>query len=154
MRKIIILCCIALLFACKSKKPAVVDVETTVVVVKPEAVETAKLNRAHDLGKRLLESCNTSNFKSFSASEATEKVRQNATVDKISSICKKINQRNGKFLGLNLFAITFNNQTNEYIFHYNINYNKKLYKRDLFVTINQDNKVSAITTKEVKPKPL
>lgn len=153
MRKIIILCCIAVLFACKSRKPAVVA-ETMVVVVKPETVETAKVNRAYDLGKRLLQSCNTSNFKSFSANEATEKVRQNATVDKISTICKKINQRNGKFLGLNLFAITFNNQTNEYVFHYNINYNKKLYKRDLFVTINQDNKVSAITTKEVNPKPL
>jgi hypothetical protein len=113
-----------------------------------------KKNRATDIGKRLLESCNTSRFKAFSTNEATDKVRQNATKDKISTICKKINQRNGRFLGINLIDITHNKLTDEYIFHYSIDYEKKLYKRELRVTVNKENQVSAIATREVTPKPM
>lgn len=152
MRKIIIFCCIAVVFSCKSKKPVVV--EKTIVVVKPETIEPAKLNRAYDLGKRLLESCNTSHFKAFAASEATDKVRQNATREKISSICKKINQRNGRFLGLNLLDVIHDKIKDEYVFRYNILYEKKLFKRELSVTVTADNKVSAISTKEIATKPL
>lgn len=152
MRKIIILCCIALVISCKSKKHVVVN--RSLVLIKPESVEPAKQMRAYDLGKRLLESCNTSRFKAFSASEATEKVRQNATKDKISTICKKINQRNGRFLGLTLLNVVHNKTKDEFIFRYSINYEKKLFKRELYVTIGADNRVSAIATKEVKDKPL
>ena len=56
------------------------------VLVKTEEVEMVKKNRANDLGRRLLESCNTSRFKAFTANEATDKVRQNATKEKISNI--------------------------------------------------------------------
>lgn len=149
MRKVIFLFCLTLLLSCKSKAP-----KNTMVLVKPEEVEIVKQNRATDIGKRLLESCNTSHFKAFSPTEATDKVRQNATKDNIATICKKINQRNGRFIGLNLIDVTLNKLTDEYIFHYSINYEKKLYKRELNVTVNKENKVSAIATKEVKPKPL
>jgi len=158
MRKLILLLCLAMLFSCKSKKPAdkpVVKVpEKPSNLVNPEEVEGIKKNRAYDIGKRLLESCNTSRFKAFSSSEATDKVRQNATKEKISSICKKINQRNGRFLGINLINITKNKKTNELVFRYSIDYEKKLYKRELNVTVNAENKVSAIATKEITPKPM
>jgi hypothetical protein len=159
MRKIILLLCLALLFSCKSKKPTatapVVKVpEKPSNIVKPEEVEAIKKDRAYDIGKRLLESCNTSRFKAFSLTEVTEKVRQNATKDKISTICKKINQRNGRFLGINLIDITRNKKTKELIFRYSIDYEKKLYKRELNVTVNAENKVSAISTKEIAAKPL
>jgi len=145
------------LFSCKSKKNS-----TTVVklpekksdLVKLEDVEAVKKDRAYDVGKRLLESCNTSKFKNYSSTEATDKVRQNATREKISAICKKINQRNGRFINLNLIDITRNKKTDELIFRYNIGYEKKLYQRELFITVNADNKVSAISTKEVPAKPL
>ena len=149
MRRIILFCCVLLLFSCKSKSPKI-----TMVLVKPEAVEMVKKNRATDIGKRLLESCNTSRFKVFSTNEATDKVRQNATKDKISSICKKINQRNGRFLGITLIDVTYNKITDEYIFRYSIDYEKKLYKRELNVTVNKENKVSAIATKEIPSKPM
>lgn len=158
MRKLIILVCLALLFSCKSKKntnsPVVKTPEKPSNLVKPEDVEEIKKDRAYDVGKRLLESCNTSRFKAFSSSEVTDKVKQNATKEKISTICKKINQRNGRFLGINLIDITKNKKTNELIFRYNIDYEKKLYKRELSVTVNADNKVSAIATKEVSAKPM
>lgn len=158
MRKILLLLCLALLFSCKSKKTATTPVvkapEKPSNLVKPEDVEAIKKDRAYDIGKRLLESCNTSRFKAFSSAEATDKVRQNATKNKISTICKKINQRNGRFLGINLIDITRNKKTNELIFRYSIDYEKKLYKRELSVTVNAENKVSAIATKEVTTKPL
>ncbi|UPT70378.1 MAG: hypothetical protein M0D53_14990 [Flavobacterium sp. JAD_PAG50586_2] len=160
MRKIILLLCLALLFSCKSKKPGnsttntVKTPEKSIVLVKPEEIEVVKKDRAYEIGKRLLESCNTSKFKAFGASEATEKVRQNASREKISAICKKINQRNGRFNGLNLLDISFNKKTKEHIFRYAIDYEKKLFKRELFVTVNTENRVSAISTKEVTKKPL
>ncbi|WP_293892919.1 hypothetical protein [Flavobacterium sp.] len=147
------------LVSCKSKKsiaekPTTKTFEKAIKLVKPEEVEEVKKDRAYDIGKRLLESCNTSRFKTFNNTEATDKVRQNATREKISAICKKINQRNGRFLNINLIDISFNKKTKEHIFRYSIGYEKKLYKRELFVTINTLNQVSAISTKEVSSKPL
>ena len=160
MRKIILLICLALLFSCKSKKPGnsttstVKTPEKSIVLIKPEEIEVVKKDRAYSVGERLLESCNTSKFRAFGVSEATDKVRQNATREKISAICKKINQRNGRFNGLNLIYIKFNKKTKQHVFRYAIDYEKKLYKRELFVTVNAENRVSAISTKEVTKKPL
>ncbi|MDI9257147.1 MULTISPECIES: hypothetical protein [Flavobacterium] len=151
MKRIIWVCVVLLLISCKSKNAAA---DKTISIVKPEEVELIKKNRAQDLGKRLLETCNTSRFKAFSSTEATEKVRQNANKEKIAAVCKKINQRNGRFLGINLIEITYNKLTDEHVFHYNINYEKKYFKRELYVTVNAENKVSAISTKEVAPTPM
>jgi hypothetical protein len=151
MRRIILFCSVLLLLSCKSKKTVVAP---TTLIVKPTEVAALKVSRAQDLGKRLLETCNTSRFKAFTAAEATEKVRQNATKEKIAIICKKINLRNGRFEGISLIDITHNKITHDYIFRYNINYEKKLNKRELYVTVDADNKVSAISTKEVAPKPM
>jgi transposase len=135
--------------SCKSKR-----IENTAVLVESSKVESVKKNRAFDLGTRLLESCNTSRFKPFSKEEATERVIQNATPDKISSTCQKIRQRNGKFNYIKLLDITYIKTTDDYIFRYKIDYEKKYFMRELSVTIDKDNKVSAISTKEIKPKPL
>lgn len=151
MKKILILFCLTLLFSCKSKN---VIVEKKLVVVNATEVDATKKSRAHDLGERLLETCNTSRFKSFTSDEATEKVIQNATKERISETCKKINMRNGKYISLNLMDITHDETNDQYIFRYNINYEKKYFKRELTVVVDSDNKVSAISTKEVKPKPL
>eukprot|EP01136_Pigoraptor_vietnamica_P025463 Opistho-1_new@79522 len=131
MRKIILLLCLAFVFSCKSKKaagtttPAVTEKPSN--LVNPDDIEEATKDRAFDVGKRLLESCNTSKFKNFSSAEATDKVRQNATREKVSAICKKINQRNGRFINISLIDITHNKKTDELVFRYNINYEKKLY---------------------------
>ena len=159
MKRILLLCFLLLLIACKSKSPnqtaaksSAKAIEKNSAIVKVEEVDAVKKDRAAAVGERLLESCNTSKFRAFSATEATDKVRQNATRDKISAICKKINQRNGRFNGINLIDITRNKKTKEYVFRYSIDYEKKLYKRELNVTVNAYNQVSAITTKEVTPK--
>lgn len=138
-----------LIISCKSKKS-----EQTLVIVESSKVEAVKKNRAFDLGTRLLESCNTSKFKAFTKDEATEKVIQNATPEKISLTCQKIRQRNGRFNYIKLLDVTYLKENEEYIFRYNIDYEKKYFMRELSVTINKENKVSAISTKEIKPKPM
>jgi len=151
MKKFILLCSILLLVSCKSKSPAV---DKMIELVKVDEVETVKKDRAYELGKRLLDACNTSRFKAFSSTEATDKVRQNATKEKISNTCKKINQRYGRYKGLNLIDITHNKVTDEYVFRYSVDYEKKYFKKELQVTVNNENKVSAISTKEIAPKPM
>ena len=85
------------LVSCRSKKPVVNKIATTenITLLKLTNTEIVKKKRAYDLGRRLLETCNVSKFRGFSDTEATDKVRKNATKEKISSVCKKINLRNG-----------------------------------------------------------
>lgn len=147
IKSIVIL--LLIIVSCKSKKP-----EDTSVIIESSNVEAIKKNRAYDLGTRLLEACNTSRFKPFTKEEATDKVIENATPDKVSATCLKIRQRNGKFNFIKLLDITYVKASKEYIFRYDINYEKKYFKRELRITINSDNKVCAISTKEVKPKPM
>ena len=153
MKKIIVFCIVLLMVSCKSKTPSS-DTKKEATVVKPSDVAIVKKQRAEDLGTRLLETCNVSKFKNFSTNEATERVRKNATKEKIAAVCQKINQRNGRFLGINLIDIKYNKNADEYLFRYAIAYQKKYHKRELFVTINTENKVSAISTKEVPTKPM
>lgn len=152
---ILFLLIVLIVSSCKSKKEIAETVkeDKTTIVVAAKDVDNHKIDRAYDLGKRLLETCNTSKFVPFTNKEATPKVIANATVEKISATCKKINLRNGKFIDLKLVDITHNKLADEYIFRYAIDYEKKLNKRELFVTINADNKITAIKTQEVKPKP-
>ncbi|WP_295336133.1 hypothetical protein [Flavobacterium sp.] len=156
MRKTIILLSILFLASCKTQKSITetkVAEKRAAVILKPEEVAIVKKDRAYELGKRVLEACNTSRFKAFTTIEATDKVIANATAEKISATCQKIILRNGKFIGLNLIEIVHNELTDEYFFRYDIKYEKPLFKRELRVTINSDNKVSAISTKEIKSKP-
>ena len=155
MKKIILIIAVVFLYSCKTKKTATsATEEKSIVIVNPNEVESVIKNRAQDLGSRLLESCNTSRFKPFSSEEATDKVIQNITPQKLSETCKKINFRNGKFISLDLIDVKHDEINDQYIFKYNINYEKKYFRRELTVFVNADNKVSAMSTKEVKPKPM
>lgn len=140
---------ILFLFSCKSKK-----IQDTSILVAPSTIEAIKKNRAYDLGTRLLEACNTSRFKPFTIEEATAKVIENATIEKVSATCLKIRQRNGKFNFIKLLDITYIETSKEHVFRYEIDYEKKYFRRELRVTINQDNKVSAIATREIPKKPI
>lgn len=159
MKKIVFLfLIISVLFSCKSKKVTVNSSPEkrydTIAEAKYSEVKSIKTKRAYELGKRLLETCNTSRFKSFNSSEATESVIKNATVEKVSQTCQKINNRNGKFLDLNLIEIIHDKATDDYIYRYDIKYQKKFYQRQLRIVINSEDKVAGISTKELPKKPL
>lgn len=153
MKKIIIVFVLIFTFSCKSKMSKNTTNESKsnlerFEIVKVEEINAQKKEKSYNLGKRLLEACNTSKFKPFTSDEATEKVIANATSEKIAATCKKINLRNGKFIGLDLIEVLRDKDAEEYIFRYDIKYEKTYFKRELMVTINSDEKVSAISTKE------
>jgi len=158
MKKILRLLTLLVLVSCKSKQPTTIETvpESKVRFVKINfnEVALAKKNRAFDLGKRLLETCNTSRFKTFSSEEATAKVIQNATVENISKTCQKILHRNGKFIDLELIEIIQDTESDDLLFKFKIEYEKKYFQRQLNVTVNSEGKVSAISTKELPKKPM
>jgi hypothetical protein len=131
-----------------------VEVTTRFKKINLKEVNNQKLTSAYNLGKRLLETCNTSRFKVFSKEEATDKVIQNATVEKITKTCQKILMRNGKFIDLNLIDVTQDNETEDLFFRYKIEYEKKYFERELYITINSEGKVSEMKTKELPKKPM
>lgn len=149
MKKLTLFCAlVCFILSCKSKKQP-----DTIVILKSNEVEIIKSNRAYSLGKRLLEACSSSRFKPFTIKEATEKVIKNATPERISETCKKINFRNGKFIALELIDISLNKTTDQFIFRYNIVFEKKVNQRQLTVIVDADNRVSSISTKEIDTKP-
>ncbi len=162
MKKISSLLLLALIISCKSKQPSTseinknetVEVKSRFEKINLKEVNNQKLTRAYNLGKRLLETCNTSIFKVFSKEEATDKVIQNATVEKITKTCQKILMRNGKFIDLNLIDVTQDNETEDLFFRYKIEYEKKYFERELYITINSEGKVSEMKTKELPKKPM
>lgn len=162
MKKISSLLLLALIISCKSKQPSTseinknetIEVKSRFEKINLKDVNNQKLTRAYNLGKRLLETCNTSRFKVFSKEEATDKVIQNATVEKITKTCQKILMRNGKFIDLNLIDVTQDNETEDLFFRYKIEYEKKYFERELYITINSEGKVSEMKTKELPKKPM
>nr|WP_315233836.1 hypothetical protein [uncultured Flavobacterium sp.] len=146
MKKIIIVFSILLLIGCKSKK-----VFTT---AEPEKAKIEKLglsevnesqkNKAYELGKRVLMTCNTSKFKPFNQSEATESVIKNTTEERLTKTCTRFRQYYGTFIDLQLVEIYKNNFDGTTIFRYKALYSKKVANKELRVSMNQENKVSSI----------
>ncbi len=118
-------------------------------LVTPDSVDVVKKTNSYNLGKRLLTVCNSFKFKKFTAKEATESVIKNTNLAKMTIICQKINQRNGKFINLKLIDVIRDTQSEDQVFRYDINYQKKFFKRELKVTINSEGKISAISTREI-----
>lgn len=144
MKKLLLLlACVAVLGACKSKpgSPKLEKLELT------EVTATQK-NRAYELGKRILNTCNTSRFKPFTTSEATDKVIQNITLDKLSSTCRKFAIKYGKFEDIRLVEVIKNNSDKSLVFRYKADYERKFAQKELQVILNSENKVSAIRSTE------
>jgi hypothetical protein len=146
MKKVILIVGIVLFISCKSKN--------VVSTPKPVEVKIAKLmlsevsepqkDKAYELGKRVLMTCNTSKFKPFNESEATASVIQNTTEERLTKTCTKFRQFYGTFKDLQLVEIYKNNIDKTLIFRYKALYTKKVANKELRVSMNQENKVSAI----------
>ena len=146
MKKIILILGVILFISCKSKN--------VVSASKPAEVKIAKLmlsevsepqkDKAYELGKRVLMTCNTSKFKPFNESEATPSVIQNTTEERLTKTCTKFRQYYGTFKDLQLVEIYKNNIDKTIIFRYKALYTKKVANKELRVSMNEENKVSAI----------
>lgn len=152
MKKIILLLCLlVLLLGCKSKKPVMRTAEgVKVVKLAPPEIDENQKKIAYDLGKRILTACNTSTFKPFNESEATPMVIQNTTKERITKTCLKFRLKYGDFKDLHLAEIIKNKKDQSTTFRYKALYQKKIANKELRVTLNSENKVSAIKSLDWK----
>lgn len=137
---------VAVLSACKSKSTGTVasTKKARIEVLASEEVNPDLQSKAYELGKRILNTCNTSKFKPFTTEEATEKVIQNTTLERLSSTCSKYLLKYGQFKDIKLVEVIKNNTDNSHIFRYKAEYQRKFTQKELQVTLNEDNKVSSI----------
>lgn len=137
---------VAFLSACKSKSTGIFNStkKPDIEVLASEEINPALKSKAYGLGKRILNTCNTSKFKPFTTQEATDKVIQNTTLERLSSTCSKYLLKYGQFKDIQLVEVIKNNKDNSHIFRYKAEYQRKFIQKELQVTMNDENKVAAI----------
>lgn len=150
MKKLALIGLLLFIVGCQSKKKV-----TEVTPKKPSVeklalaeVSTLQKNRSYELGKRVLQTCNTSKFKPFTTEEATPEVIQKMTRDRISLTCQNILRGFGQFNDMKLIEVYRIEKENLTVFRYQCDYEKKYKIKELRVTINDENKITAITTKD------
>ena len=150
MKKLALIGLLVFIVGCQSKKKV-----TEVTPKKPSVeklalaeVSTLQKNRSYELGKRVLQTCNTSKFKPFTTEEATPEVIQKMTRDRISMTCQNILRGFGQFNDMKLIEVYRIEKENLTVFRYQCDYEKKYKIKELRVTINDKNKITAITTKD------
>ena len=147
MKKVFLLIlAVAFLSACKSKSTGIFGsiIKPDFEILTSEDINPALQSKAYNLGKRILNTCNTSKFKPFTTEEATDKVIQNTTLERLSSTCSKYLLKYGQFKDIQLVEVIKNNKENSHIFRYKAEYQRKFTQKELQVIMNEENKVSAI----------
>ncbi|RKS94023.1 hypothetical protein BC952_1884 [Flavobacterium limicola] len=146
MKKLIIVMTILLLIGCKSKKGTTAPEPEKAKIVKLalSEIDNSQKNKAYELGKRVLMTCNTSKFKPFNESEATLSVIKNTTEERLTKTCTRFRQYYGTFIDLQLIEVYKNNTDGTTVFRYKALYTKKVANKELRVLLNQENKVSSI----------
>jgi len=142
MKKAGLIICLLLLIGCKSKT-VTRDTEDLKIKAVPAAdVNANQQKKAYDLGKRVLETCNTSKFKPFNETEVTKSVMENTTEERLTKTCQRFRQYYGSFIDLKLDGVYRTKQ--EVIYRYHALYTKKVANKELRVFVNEDNLISAI----------
>lgn len=142
MKKAVLIICLLLLIGCKSKTVTRDTEDLKIKQVPAAEVNANQQKKAYDLGKRVLETCNTSKFKPFNETEVTKSVMENTTEDRLTKTCQRFRQYYGSFIDLKLDGVYRTKQ--EVIYRYHALYSKKVANKELRVFVNEDNLVSAI----------
>ncbi|MFA9189495.1 hypothetical protein AAGV33_15270 [Flavobacterium sp. FBOR7N2.3] len=145
MKKLIVILSLIALVGCKSKK---VHHREEVVKVALTQINNSQKNKAYELGKRVLMTCNTSKFKPFTTSEATTSVINNITIEKLSKTCSKYRMWYGTFKDLQLAEVYQNTYNQTTVYRFRALYTKKVANKELRVFVNSDNLVSAIKSSD------
>lgn len=146
MRKLIILLSLLAVVGCKSKKTTVETKpkEGKVTKVVPEKINMEQRDKAYDLGKRVLMTCNTSKFKPFNTSEATPMVIKNTTEERLTKTCHNFRLKYGDFKDIHFVEVVHDKKNKTNIYRFKADYEKKIANKELRVTMNEQNQVSAI----------
>lgn len=144
MKKLFVIGCVLLLIGCKTKQKAVEETRPALSILTTEEVPTSLKDKAYSLGKRVLMTCNTSRFKPFTADEATTSVMKNTTAEGLTKVCHKFRVKYGDFKEIYLSEVLKNNLDGSYIFRYKAKYQRDFANKELRVTMDKNQKVSAI----------
>ena len=165
MKKIIVTLFIVLLvLSCKSKKRSITTVKeiapeekTEVVIEKPPVVKLNVLTvdktqkeRAYKLGKRVLNTCNSSKFVPFTKSQATAKVIANTTEKKLTKTCQIFRWKYGEFKDIKLVEAIRNQLDSSVIYRFKAEYERKFIIKELRVIMNKKNQITAIKSLDWK----
>ncbi|CAA9203157.1 hypothetical protein [Flavobacterium bizetiae] len=142
MKKAGLIICLLLLIGCKSKTISRDTEDLKIKKISGSEINTNQQQKAYELGKRVLETCNTSKFKPFNDTEVTASVRENTTEERLTKTCQRFRQYYGSFIDLKLDGVYKTKQ--EVVYRYHALYTKKVANKELRVFVNQDNLISAI----------
>ena len=142
-KEVLIISLLLILFSgCKSK---IVNRNTEDLKIKRISKSEINLNqekKAYQLGKRVLETCNTSKFKPFNETEVTKTVIENTTEERLTKTCLRFRQFYGSFIDLKLDGVYKSKK--ETIYRYHALYTKKIANKELRVFVDENNLISAI----------
>ncbi len=142
MKKAGLIICLLLLIGCKSKTVSRDTEDLKIKKVSAAEVNSSQQQKAYDLGKRVLSTCNTSKFKPFNETEVTQSVMENTTEERLTKTCQRFRQYYGSFIDLKLDGVY--KTKNEVIYRYHALYSKKVANKELRVFVNEENLISAI----------
>jgi hypothetical protein len=142
MKKAGLIICLLLLIGCKSKTISRDTEDLKIKKISSSEVNSNQQQKAYELGKRVLETCNTSKFKPFNETEVTPSVRENTTEERLTKTCQRFRQYYGSFIDLKLDGVYKTKQ--EVVYRYHALYTKKVANKELRVFVNEDNLISAI----------
>lgn len=145
MKKLIVILSLIVVVGCKSKKA---HQKEEIVKLALTEVNSTQKNKAYVLGKRVLSTCNTSKFKAFTSTEATQSVINNITIEKLSKTCAKYRQWYGTFKDLQLAEVYQNSSDQTTVYRFKALYSKPVANKELRVFVNAENLVSAIRTSD------
>jgi hypothetical protein len=150
MKNLILILSLIAVVGCKSKKAQQKEPNKPDEIVKLalNQINTSQKNKAYELGKRVLMTCNTSKFKPFTTFEATPMVINNITIEKLSKTCTKYRMWYGTFIDLQLAEVYQNTKDQTTIYRYKALYSKKVANKEMRVFMNAENLVSAIKTSD------
>jgi hypothetical protein len=142
MKKAGLIICLLLLIGCKSKTISRDTEDLKIKKISGSEINANQQQKAYELGKRVLETCNTSKFKPFNDTEVTASVRENTTEERLTKTCQRFRQYYGSFIDLKLDGVY--KTKHEVVYRYHALYTKKVANKELRVFVNEDNLVSAI----------
>ncbi|WPO78085.1 hypothetical protein [Flavobacterium sp. KACC 22761] len=142
MKKAGLVICLLLLIGCKSKTVSRDTDDLKIKKVVVSEVNSNQQKKAYELGKRVLETCNTSKFKPFNETEVTKSVMENTTEERLTKTCTRFRQYYGSFIDLKLDGVY--KTKNEVIYRYHALYSKKVANKELRVFVDENNLISSI----------
>ncbi len=113
-------------------------------------IDPAQREKTTALGKQILMTCNTSKFVPFTEKEATTEVRKNMTLQRLSKICSKFQQKYGDFKDLKFVEAYQDNTNQTIIYRYKALYEKKIANKELQVTVNKSKQIASVNSKDWK----